>query len=622
MKPPNPLPCDPSFSSPEEYVSSLLTFATTSDLFQLFCGGVHVLDFFTHNGGLFQHIVPPDWQQFLRRTESMRLLDLLMRDDLDDLENSALKDLPLPVPRSLAEYIKQIRRHTLIRDFTPRKAKLPVLPRPVSVGMKPKKVHEVTNFADYVDCLADVVDAVRGSKPEDGNSIGDKDGDTESGRSTVQAKITHLVDFGSGQNYLGRTLSFPPYNRHIVAVESRESNINGARDLDTLAGIAEKEVVMRNKKLWKQVVDARTPEVRLTEKAKNRMAKAKIEDPTADLRPMNELKTIYTPEEGKGFIHYISGRLEDGDLSEVITKLKDDLDERKRDTIGLMGVSIHSCGNLSHFGIRSLILNSDIKAIAIVGCCYNRSTEKLGPPTYKHMYMRPTLQAINGRIVRESEKRDPLGFPMSERLSTYGDVGIRLNITARMMACQAPYNWTESESDDFFTRHFFRAILQKMFLDKGVISRVYHRPKDESSAGEAAISIGETPFNMSTNPIIIGSLRKCCYSSFNAYVRGAVAKLCTDSEYIRYSPVVEEKMSDLADEEIARYEDEYLDRKRELSSIWSLMAFSATVVESLMVIDRWLFLREHGDVVKDSWVETVFDYRQSPRNLVVVGVKK
>jgi hypothetical protein len=49
-----------------------------------------------------------------------------------------------------------------------------------------------------------------------------------------------------------------------------------------------------------------------------------------------------------------------------------------------------------------------------------------------------------------------------------------------------------------------------------------------------------------------------------------------------------------------------------------LMAFSAGVVESMIVVDRWLYLREEGC---EAWVEAVFDYGLSPRNLVVVGVK-
>ncbi|KAF3359224.1 hypothetical protein VdG1_02247 [Verticillium dahliae VDG1] len=80
-------------------------------------------------------------------------------------------------------------------------------------------------------------------------------------------------------------------------------------------------------------------------------------------------------------------------------------------------------------------------------------------------------------------------------------------------------------------------------------------------------------------------------------------------------------MGDVTDEEIADYEARFASRGREVSAVWSLMAFSAGIVESLIVTDRWLFLEE-ADVVKDAWVETVFDYKQSPRNLVVVGIKK
>lgn len=459
----------------------------------------------------------------------------------------------------------------------------------------------------------------------------------------VQKKkpITHLVDFGSGQNYLGRALAQPPYSRDIVAVEGRASNIDGARDLDFMAGLAEREVVMRNKKLWQQHLDAQKPASELTPKERRRLTQPRIDDKAADLRPSRELKVTYrTPEKGHGSIHYVSGHLKDGDLSAVISKLKDTLgegisstNEEEEGALALMGVSIHSCGNLSHHGIRSLVLNPDIKAIAIVGCCYNLTTERLGPPTYKpgtgEAFLRPSLQAVNGRVARESARHDPQGYPMSERLATYGGEnggrGARLNVTARMMACQAPYNWTAQESDEFFTRHFYRAVLQKIFLDKGVIGRVFHGQEESEAAsqnnGDEQKSKA-SPFNTSTNPLIIGSVRKACYRSFLAYVRGAVAKLTSNRDYAKYSPVVQEKMGDITDDEIARYEEEYTGRKREVSAVWSLMAFSATVVESLMVTDRWLFLREHDDVIKDCWVEAVFDYAQSPRNLVVVGVKK
>jgi hypothetical protein len=109
---------------------------------------------------------------------------------------------------------------------------------------------------------------------------------------------------------------------------------------------------------------------------------------------------------------------------------------------------------------------------------------------------------------------------------------------------------------------------------------------------------------------------------FVAYVRGAIKKLSTTEDYKLYANVMEEKMSDITDEEILGYEKAYMPRKKELSALWSMMAFSAMAIESIIVADRWCFLKENSDVVKDAWVEPVFDYKQSPRNLVVVGIKR
>ncbi|KAI0157699.1 methyltransferase domain-containing protein [Xylariaceae sp. FL1272] len=595
MPPSKPLPYPDEWASTEEYVDNLLKFVTTSDTFRILCGGVHLLDFYTTEPGLFTAAVPEDWQPWLKQCDPLRLIDILMREDLE-----TLPDVP-PPPEGLLEYIKNIRKFSLVRDYAADTKSLPRLTWSASVGMKPKKVHEVTNFANYVDRLA-------------------KDIGTE-----YDNEITHFVDFGSGQNYLGRALASAPYNKQIVAVEGREHNIAGAKALDIIARTVERPVVIRNKKLYMQSLDSKKSGNELDEKAVDRAQKRAAKPSKTseiyvpDLTPRDVHQVVYKPEEGKGFIQYVEGRLESGDLTDVVGQLKNsDDDTAKSKDLRLMAISIHSCGNLSHHGIRSLLLNPDVQAIAIVGCCYNLMTEKLGPPTYKLPYMRPSLQAINGRVVKESEKRDPHGFPMSDRLSTYDNGGIRLNITARMMACQAPRNWTEVESDSFFTRHFFRAVLQKICLDRGVISKVYH---DQDPADDISEGPSKSPFNTSTNPVIIGSLRKSCYGSFTAYVRGAIEKLTTNSDYHEYREIIKERLADITDGEIAEYESKYTPRKRELSAIWTLMAFSAVVVESLIATDRWLFLRQQNEV-HDCWVETVFDYKQSPRNLVVVGVKK
>ncbi|KAL8383121.1 hypothetical protein RB595_006739 [Gaeumannomyces hyphopodioides] len=672
MKPRKLLPISDDFSSEDEYVDQLLHFVANTEIFQILCGGVHVLDFFTSEPGFYYAAIPQEWQAFLIQCEPMALLGLLMRDDLDAVptgdgeggssSSSSLYGGMAP-PQSLIQYIRDIRRLSLRRDLPPeRAAAAPTLPRNIAIGMKPKKVHEVASFADYVDRLA-----------RDHCGGGGDDGQG----------VTHLVDFGSGQNYLGRTLASEPYNRAMIAVEGREENISGARALDMLAGVVEKEKLMRNKKAYMQWLDSRASADRvgrMSEKSQRRLAQGPVVSPEemarADFRSRRGMASDHAPEQGKGRIHYVAGRLEDGDLSEVLSKVRlsmnggaksrsgdgaavgciceeqgrqpgDEASERQvQDTeqeavqeqdeqadLRLLAVSIHSCGNLSHHGIRSMLLNPPIKAVAIVGCCYNLMTERLGPPTVKPPFARPTFDSINGRVRRESERRDPHGFPMSRRLATYGggdggDNGVRLNITARMMACQAPQNWTEEESQSFFYRHFYRAVLQRILLDRGAISKVYYREGEGDGPASGGRAWRETAFNVSTNPVIIGSLRKRCYESLNAYVRGAVEKLTTatatngEQNDGQYAARVRDKVAGITDDEIAGYEARFGHRKRELSSVWSLMAFSACVVESLIVTDRWLFLREHADVVRDCWVEPVFDYGLSPRNLVVVGIKR
>ncbi|KAF9769380.1 hypothetical protein IL306_013211 [Fusarium sp. DS 682] len=597
MIPEKPLPFNGNFSSPEEYIDELLKFVRTSETFQILCGGVHILDFFTIEPGLFHYAIPKEWHAFILSQSLMEFLDLLMRDDLNNMNYGGEKP-----PASLIEYIRTVRNLSLGRSFTPPSEKLPGLPRSVAVGMNIKKIHEVTNFADYLARLSEDISTQCGYD------------------------ISHYVDFGSGQNYLGRAMASEPYNRHAVAVEGRENNVMAARGLDVSSGLAVKPKVMRNKKLWTKILEARGPDAQEDPEALAKAIREVAGDEAFEFRPVKELEAEYTVEKGKGSVQYISGRLDSGDLADVIAQIKtgSDSEDEKKD-LSLMAMSIHSCGNLSHFGIRSLVLNPDIRAVAIVGCCYNLMTEKLGPPTYKHAFLRPTLQAVNGRLVRESEKHDPQGFPMSQKFSAYKGDGVRLNITARMMACQAPQNWTEKESAGFFSRHFYRAVLQKMFLDRGVVKKVRHAGGQGESQADAAASSqddSESPFDISTNPVIIGSLRKSCYGSFKSYVRGAVEKLTTNNEYKQYAKVMQEKMGDISDEEIERYETLYLPRKKELCAVWSLMAFSAMAVESLIVSDRWTFLKEHDDLVRHAWVETVFDYGQSPRNLVVVGVKR
>ncbi|KAL1635791.1 hypothetical protein SLS56_001486 [Neofusicoccum ribis] len=683
----------------EAFVESLLRFGTTSTTLRTLCGGVHILDFLTREPDLYSLVLPAGWRDYFARddVDVAAVLDLLMRRDLGELRSpsSGGGDGDGP-PEDLLAFIADVRRHSLRRGWAPPR-QVGRLPRHVALGMGVKKQHEVQHFAAYVDGLAARVAAERGPG---------------------QA-VSHIADFGSGQNYLGRALASPPYGRRVVGIESRSHNIEGARGIDVLAGLAPKKVVLRNKKEWRrenpkdrprkggegecedcgdggaaevevngangagveEVREEQSPEEQTTaldttsqatpdrkgQRAEDAFAGFAPEG-TADFVQESTKETfngipkgskkakLHLLEEGGGSIQYIEHRLEDGNLDHVVQQILDPAkvaEQQEQDTQtkeradqpfltstpavtsttraqdpNLMVISLHSCGNLVHHGLRSLVLNPSVKAVAMIGCCYNLMTERLGPPSYKLPQLRPN----HPRLEATSNAFDPHGFPMSARYATYpipetdgSEVGVRLNITARMMAVQAPQNWGAADSEAFFTRHFFRALLQRVFLDRGVVGP----PRSNGAANlDAEMRQGRTvgpcsPAGCSSGgePVVIGSLKKSCYADFVAYVRGALAKIEANAEQPARAEQVRRLMGDITDEEIRGYEETYGRKKKELSVVWSLMAFAAGVVEAMIVVDRWLWLGEQEGIEK-AWVEPVFDYAMSPRNLVVVGLKK
>lgn len=234
MAPSQPLPLPKAFASVDTYIPSLLQFGTSTPLLLTLCGGVHILDFFTRTEDVYESVFPSTWRQWFKQKDIMTILDLILRDDVDDLLSGSGTGASLKEnrdggspPIDLLEFIRDVRKHCLDRSFKPIDSNAPPIARHVAVGMKLKKVHEVSHFAQYIDALAKDVSTIRGQD------------------------VTHLVDFGAGQNYLGRALSSEPYSRQVVAIEGRPHNIEGARDKDVLANLAKKPMVYRNKKEYR-----------------------------------------------------------------------------------------------------------------------------------------------------------------------------------------------------------------------------------------------------------------------------------------------------------------------------------------------------------------------------------
>lgn len=446
LGPERSLPISAEFEDSESYVDALLEFVSSSDLLRTLCGGVHMLDFFTRIPDLYSQVLPQEWRSFFQAHDIMDILDLCMRENLDIFNQDDLsqwREGPVP-PASLLQYIGDIRRYSLNREFAPRKndsqERTHKLATNVALGMKVKKVHEVSEFASYVDRLtADIAE-------------------------TREQGITHIVDFGSGRNYLGRALASNPYNKHIIAVESRAHNIEGAKNFDERAELAPRIRPLRNKKEFRAQPKGQSdegtvedkPSAKRDVKGERRGVFARDKSPPPE--PTGRA-TLQISAKGVGSIQYVEHYIKDGNLSRVIDQIVDqdairenvkgDLveaekgaadpfvqgnvsiqDDIKAEDPRLMVISLHSCGNLVHHGIRSLMLNPAVSAVALIGCCYNLITERL-PPTQL-----PTLRTKHPRLEKASNTHDPHGFPMSERLCNYSAApgkDFRLNITARMV---------------------------------------------------------------------------------------------------------------------------------------------------------------------------------------------
>jgi hypothetical protein len=73
--------------------------------------------------------------------------------------------------------------------------------------------------------------------------------------------------------------------------------------------------------------------------------------------------------------------------------------------------------------------------------------------------------------LHESAVSGPHGFPITDWVGKCNGKGVQINITAQMMAVRAAQYWMEKECDEFLTLYFFGTLLQKIFLDRGLVSK-------------------------------------------------------------------------------------------------------------------------------------------------------
>ncbi|KAJ9060027.1 hypothetical protein DSO57_1035258 [Entomophthora muscae] len=209
---------------------------------------------------------------------------------------------------------------------------------------------------------------------------------------------------------------------------------------------------------------------------------------------------------------------------------------------------LHTCGSLAYTTI-DLFFKTDAKCLVTVACCYNRLTVGEEFPTSSFL-----------------KERSP-----------------RLGRLALKMACQTPSSWPSNPEEcfEFFKRHFYRALLQKLMVEIGLISATQAPPA-------------------------IGKLKKNSFFSFQVYAHAALVQL----GYPVSDP-----------EGIQAFYEKHRAGYRQIALVWSLQSCLAPVIESLLILDRYISIRERLGPSGDVTILPMFDLLVSPRCFALVAHK-
>ncbi|KAM9353053.1 methyltransferase-like protein 25B [Symphorus nematophorus] len=230
---------------------------------------------------------------------------------------------------------------------------------------------------------------------------------------------------------------------------------------------------------------------------------------------------------------------------------------------------LHACGDLSATLLRHFVNCPHVRGITSVACCYMKITtkENPAPPGLVECPVPPTPG-------QGSSLPSEFGYPMSSWVR--GLPGHQLSYKAREGACHAVEDYVRRlrEESELLRTHCYRAMLETFIRDT--------RP-DLRRAG-------------------IQTIKKAHLLPFTEYARLGLARVGLPPGL----PLDPERVEAM------------LKQQGRVVVYFSLALLLAPVVETLVLLDRMIYLQENG---VDSQLVPLFNPNFSPRNFVLVALK-
>ncbi|KAH6822853.1 S-adenosyl-L-methionine-dependent methyltransferases superfamily protein [Perilla frutescens var. hirtella] len=471
-------------------------------------------------------------------------------------------------PASLKEYVLTLRSLCLPRDQADIQEAFPgvtvaPLNNVITQGMNTKKKHEIEVLAAVIGSVARRVGA-----------------DT-------------VVDVGSGQGYLAQVLSFE-HELSVIAIDasSHHGSITDAR-------------AQRIEKYYA----AKLCKSRLQDKCFSRpktvtcqvLSTAMLKDVSSSLVQVDDFeKSTIIREQADG------NSLEGTHGSRTPSSLK------ANDKSSLVLAGLHACGDLSVTMLRTFMECDEVKAVISIGCCYNLLSED------------DIIEADN-----------LCGFPVSKGAKS---ASIKMGKNARDLACQSSDRWRalgDAAGLHNFELHAFRASFQMVLFQyyPEIISRnptigrqgKAMRRQHNRRILESHADLADSAESFSQKNCSTWAKNRLLHEPYSYPESSNEESHAVD----RYSMFVKFCKSGLDRLELNNSQDiEYFrvwKETEEFSELvgpyWTLRAALGPVLETLLLLDRLLYLQEQSNVLSQAVMVPLFDPVLSPRNVALIARK-
>ncbi|XP_017039158.1 methyltransferase-like protein 25 [Drosophila ficusphila] len=233
----------------------------------------------------------------------------------------------------------------------------------------------------------------------------------------------------------------------------------------------------------------------------------------------------------------------------------------QNDSLNICLTGLHTCGNLAATCLQVFHAQNDCRLLCNIGCCYHLLRERY------------SQQEFFGNKALMDMQTD-YGFPLSQYLQ---DRQVHMGRNARMLAAQSIERTLDAKELPNVTL-YYRALLEVLVCR--------HTPQLK-------------------NELQVGKVRK--FDSFEEYIQKCATKL--EAPWL----------ASVRDEELHSLLQEYATEKHYLDLFYLLRMSFAPILESLILLDRLLYLKELG--YERSYLIDLFDPVISPRHFAIVSIK-